>query len=583
MARRKSNQEVIEILKEALAAMEVKGANRFRIRAYQNAITAIESSTFSVYDLWKSGRVHEIPGVGASLAQHINDFFEKGKVEELEVLKNDLPEGMFELIGIQGIGAKRAYSLASTLNLEDRNTALKEVAKAAEEGKVRDIPGFGEKTEEKILDAISEMKKTKSEKPRLLWVSADKIVQRVCKYMRNNEYVDKIEALGSYRRKKETVGDIDFAVSTSNPEAVMKHFLEFPEIVEVIVEGDKKASVVVAREFQLDFRVVPPEKYGSMVQYFTGSKYHNIALRTFALEKGYSLSEYGIKDVKTDNLREFSEEEEFYNFLGLDLIPPEIRQGKDEVDLASKKALPKLVKLSDIKGDLHTHTVFSDGLNTLEEMVEAARDRGYEYVGIADHSPSVASRGYDTVKDLIAEQRLKFDKINEEYSEIEVLYGYEVNILADATLSLPNEFLDQLDFVIAGVHTSFDQDRETLMKRFNCAIENPYVDIIAHPTGRLLNERGSLDINWIDLFSVVKKYDKILEINSSPQRLDLPYDLVREAKKRGIKLIINTDAHQEAQLNLMKYGISVARRGFCESSDIVNTLSKGNFTKLIKK
>jgi DNA polymerase (family 10) len=583
MARRKSNQEVIEILKEALAAMEVKGANRFRIRAYQNAITAIESSTFSVYDLWKSGRVHEIPGVGASLAQHINDFFEKGKVEEFEVLKNDLPEGMFELIGIQGIGAKRAYSLASTLNLEDRNTALKEVAKAAEEGKVRDIPGFGEKTEEKILDAISEMKKTKSEKPRLLWVSADKIVQRVCKYMRNNEYVDKIEALGSYRRKKETVGDIDFAVSTSNPEAVMKHFLEFPEIVEVIVEGDKKASVVVAREFQLDFRVVPPEKYGSMVQYFTGSKYHNIALRTFALEKGYSLSEYGIKDVKTDNLREFSEEEEFYNFLGLDLIPPEIRQGKDEVDLASKKALPKLVKLSDIKGDLHTHTVFSDGLNTLEEMVEAARDRGYEYVGIADHSPSVASRGYDTVKDLIAEQRLKFDKINEEYSEIEVLYGYEVNILADATLSLPNEFLDQLDFVIAGVHTSFDQDRETLMKRFNCAIENPYVDIIAHPTGRLLNERGSLDINWIDLFSVVKKYDKILEINSSPQRLDLPYDLVREAKKRGIKLIINTDAHQEAQLNLMKYGISVARRGFCESSDIVNTLSKGNFTKLIKK
>lgn len=579
--KRMTNQEVVDVLKEALAAMQVKELNRFRIRAYQNAIQAIETSTFSVYDLWKSGRVHEIPGVGSSLSQHINDLFEKGKVPEFENLRKDLPNGMFELIGIQGIGPKRAFKLASAFDLNDRESALEEVMEAAEEGKIRDLSGFGEKTEQQILEAISELKKTKNEKPRLLWVQADKIVQRVYKYMQKMDEVLEIKALGSYRRRKETVGDVDFAVSTEAEEKVMEYILDFPEIVEVLVEGDKKASVVIGNDFQLDFRVVSPKQYGSMVQYFTGSKYHNISLRTYSLEEGFSVSEYGIKDLKTKKLHEFSNEPDFYDFLDLQLIPPEIRQGKEEVELASKNELPNLIKRSDIKGDLHMHTDLSDGVNTLEQMVEACRDLGYEYMGTADHAPSVDSRGYASVEKIINKKRKEYDEVNEKYPDIEVLYGYEVNLLADATISLPDKFLEKLDFVIVGLHTAFDQERGKIMKRYMAAIENPLVDIIAHPTARLINSREGVDLNWMELFEAIKERDKILEINSFPDRLDLPYDLVTEAKNKGIKLIINTDSHATSALEYMEFGVSVARRGWCEAKDILNTLPKEEFRKIV--
>ena len=581
MEKRLSNQEVVTILKEVLAAMEVKEVNRFRIRAYQNAITAIESSTFSVYDLWKKGRVDEIPGVGSSLAQHLDELFTKGSVKNFTLLKRDLPEGMFDLIGIQGIGPKRAFKLASALNLLERDKALAKVILAAEKKEIQDLPGFGEKIEAQLLESIQKMKKTKNEKPRLLWYQADQIIQRVYSYMRQLDEVLEIEALGSYRRKKETVGDADFAVSTNNSEKVMKHFLKFPEIEEVLVEGDKKASVVASNGFQLDIRVVSPDQYGSMVQYFTGSKYHNISLRTYALEKGCSVSEYRIKDVKTEKLHEFAAEKEFYEFLGLEYIPPEIRQGKEEVFLASKNELPKLIDLSNVRGDVHMHTDFSDGVNTLKEMIEACIEKGYEYVGISDHAPSVQSRGYDDVKKLIDSERKKFDKLNEKYTEIEVLYGYEVNILADANLGLPDEFLKKLDYVIVGIHTSFNQDREQLMRRMMVAIENPLVDIIAHPTGRLLNERDGLDLDWMTLFDEIKKHNKILEINAQPNRLDLPYDLIREARNRGIKLIISSDAHSTEMLDYMKHGVSLACRGWCKSSDILNTFSKEAFLKTV--
>lgn len=562
-----------------MAAMQVKDVGKFRIRAYQNAITEMENSTFSIYDLWKKGKLNDIPGVGSSLFQHINDLFKKGEVKEFKQLKKDLPDGMFALIGIQGVGAKRAYKLASVFELKNRETALEDVARSAEEGKVRDIPGFGEKSEQQLLESIRELKKTKNEKERLLWVQADSIVDRVYKYMRKLDAVEKIEALGSYRRKKETVGDIDFAIATKKDEEVMNHFLDFPEIVEVLVKGDKKASVVLGNEFQIDVRVVSPDQYGSMVQYFTGSKYHNIVLRTYALEKGFSLSEYGIKDTKTQKLHEFNNEEAFYKFLGLSRIPPEIRQGKNEVELAAKKKLPQLVENNDIRGDLHMHTQFSDGANTLEEMVQAAKELGYEYVGISDHAPSVQSRGYDEVAEIIQNTRKKFDELNKSNPDIEVLYGYEVNLLADATISLPNEFLEQLDYVIVGIHTSFGQDRETLMKRYMAAVENPLVDVIAHPTGRIINQREPLDVDWMTLLDAVKKHDKILEIDAWPDRLDLPFDLVYEARNRGIRLIISSDAHQKERLEYIKYGVTVARRGWCEAADIINTLPRKEFLR----
>jgi DNA polymerase (family X) len=564
-----SNKEVIKILKEVLAAMEVKEYNKFRVRAYQNALGVIESLTTSVYDLWKAGRLDEIPGVGSSLADHLNELFSTGDVKEFKVIKKDLPEGMFSLIGIRSVGAKRAYRLSKEFKLTDRDTAVEKLKEAAVSGLVREMEGFGEKSEAEIINAIEEAKLHKREKPRLLLVHAEEIADRVLKYIRAFPFVIEAEALGSLRRRSSTVGDLDIAVSSDDPEAVIKSFIKYSEIAEVTGQGDKKVGSVLTNGTQVDLRVSKPECFGSMVQYFTGNKQHNVQLRTYALENGLSLSEYGIKSNGT--IEEFSNEKDFYQRLNLPHIPPELRQGSNEIDLAIKGKLPRLIELSDIKGDLHTHTVASDGLNTLAEMVAAAREKGYRYIGIADHSPSIQSRGYSEVEGIIHRQRKNIDNMNDSQEDITVLFGYEVNILADATLSLPDEFLQQLDYVIAGVHTAFNQSRQELTDRLVAAINNPYVSVIAHPSGRLINERDPLDLDWEVVFTECVKNNKILEINSQPNRLDLEEDLVKEAHRRGIQIIIDTDAHDSYSLNFMKYGIDVARRSFLTRNDVINT------------
>ncbi len=570
MPKRLSNQEIAQILKEHVAAMEVKGYSFFRIRAYQTAISAIENLTMSVYDLWEKDRLSEIPGVGESLEQHLTSLFEKGSYPEAELAKRDLPEGMFALIGIRGIGAKRAYKLAEAFDLQDRASALETVKQAAQDKKIQALEGFGEKIETQILEAISELKKTKNERKRMLLFQAEEIAQRIITYLEKPSYIQKAEALGSLKRREDTVGDLDIAVATSEPDKALRHFLDFPEIAEIVAEGEKKVSVNLTNGTQVDIRVVEPNQYGSMVQYFTGSKQHNIVLRTYALEKGYSLSEYGIKDNGT--LHEFATEKEFYNFLGLEHIPPQIRQGKNEVTLAARHELPVLVDYSDIKGDLHVHTIASsDAVNTLSEMVKAGIDLGYEYIGIADHAPSVQTRSYEEVAQLIAKQRAAIDELNAAQTNIKVLFGYEVNILADANLSLPIEFLEQLDYVVAGIHTAFDQSREEITHRLVAAIRNPFVTIISHPTGRLLNEREGIDADWHLVFEEAAKHNKILELNAYPVRLDLPADLANEAKNMGVKLIIDTDAHELSQLYLMPYGVDLAKRAWCTKDDIVNT------------
>jgi len=581
MSHQISNKDLVIVLKEVLAAMEVKNYSFFKIRAYQNVIAAIDNLTLSVYDLWENNRLSEIPGIGGGLTQHLNDLFTKGKVPEFDFAKKDLPRGMFALIGLRGIGAKKAFKLATAFKLNARDTAVKKLKKAADSGKVQDLEGFGEKSEKLILEAISEMKKTKNEKTRLLLLNAEQVAERVIAYMHTCSGVFQINALGSLRRRNPTVGDIDIAVATEDSTAVMTHFLKFPEIAEVLVEGEKKISVVLKTDIQVDLRVIPPSTYGSMVQYFTGSKQHNILLRTYALEKGMSLSEYGIKQRGT--LYEFATEEDFYKKLNLDYIPPELRHGKDEINLARTHKLPELITLDDIKGDLHTHTVASDGLNTLDEMIAAATSLDYAYIGIADHAPSVSGRGYGVVGRTVTTQRKTIDQLNASQDKIRILFGYEVNILADATLSLPEEFLEKLDFVIAGVHTAFNQDRDQMTHRLVSAIQNKYVDIIAHPVGRLINERDGCDIDWNQVFDAVSEYGKILEINAQPNRLDLTEDLVKDAITKGIKLIINTDAHDTASLGLMKYGIDVARRAGCTKSNILNTLSLEDLLNHLQK
>jgi len=574
------NKEVITMLKEILAAMEVKEYNNFRIRAYQNAISILEGLTVSIYDLWENKGLKEIPGIGPSIENHLNEFFTEGFVKEFEEIKSGLPEGMFSLIGLRGIGAKRAFKLSVAFNLKNREDAIEKLKEAAESGAVKVLEGFGEKMETSILEAIEEEKLTKNKKPRLLYNQAEEIVQRITDHMSGCKEVIKMEACGSFRRKNATIGDLDIPISTKDPEKVLEYFLKFPEIGETLVVGDKKASVVLKNDVQVDIRVSEPKAYGSMLQYFTGSKQHNILLRNYALNKGLSLSEYGIK--KGDSLEEFGNEKDFYEELGLSYIEPELRNGNFEIEAAQEGKLPKLVELKDIKGDLHTHTVLSDGVNTIDEMVEMAKNMGYEYFGVTDHAPSIQSRGMGNVLRQINETRKKINEINSSQKDIKVLFGYEINILADNTIGLPDDILKDLDYVIAGIHTAFNQDREVMTERIISAIENPFVKIISHPSSRLLNERDPIELDWERVFSAARDNNVILEINSQPTRLDLPDDLVRLAIEWGVDLIINTDSHSASELNLMKYGVNTARRGWAEKNNIVNTLSYEEFVRKIK-
>lgn len=579
-AKRLSNKEVVTTLKEILAAMEVKGFNPFRIRAYQNAISILDNLTVSINDMWENKRLGEIPGVGVGIESHLNELFTTGKVEEFEQVKQDLPEGMFSLIGLRGIGAKRAFKLAAAFKLHDRETALDKLKENAEKGKIQVLEGFGEKMEKAILEAIEEQKMAKNSKIRFLLPHAEQIVDRIITYMKKCKYVEKIEAAGSFRRRNPTIGDLDMPIATNEPDKVLEHFLKFPEIADVLATGDKKASVVLKNDVQVDIRVSTPQAYGAMLQYFTGSKQHNILLRNYSLTKDMSLSEYGIK--KGGDLKEFSDEESFYKFIGLPFIPPEIRHGNFEVEAAQKDKLPKLIELGDIKGDIHMHTQLSNGVNTIEEMVEAASALGYEYIGISDHAPSIQSRGLGTVLKIVSDTRKKIDEINASQDKVKVLFGYEVNILVDNTLGLPEDILKNLDYVIAGIHTAFAQDKKTVTKRLLAAIENPYVSVISHPSGRMLNERDPIDPNWNKVFEAARDRGVILEINGQPQRLDLPDDLVKTAIEWGVKLIISSDAHSKDELSFMGYGVDNARRGWTQKENILNTLPYEKFVKELK-
>ena len=570
-----TNTEIVQILKEVVAAMEVKGDSFFKIRAYHTAIISIEGLTNSVLELWENKRLSEIPGVGQALIDHVSELFTTGKVREFEKKKEGLPEGMFELIGLRKVGAKTAYKLASAFGLKHRDTALDEVKKLAQAGKIRELDGFSEKSEANILDAIENLKMHKSEKKRTLLAVAEKVVERIKEHMLSNPQIEYCEAMGSFRRRAPTIGDLDFAVACEDIEIGIEQFLKFPEIKEVLNRGDVKASVVLNNDLQVDLRVIKKKELGSMLQYFTGNMQHNVILRQYALQNGMSLSEYGIK--YKEKLEEFSHEEDFYKRLGLQYIPPELRHGRGEVDLAKKGELPKLIKYDEIRGDLHTHTNFSDGENTLEEMVKKAIELGYEYYGISDHAPSVASRGEAEVKRLLEKRREEIENLGKHYRQIKLFYGMEINILADQTLGLTDDLMKILDYGIASIHSAFEMDRDKMTERVLAALSNPYIKVWGHPSGRLINERNGIDINWTKIFEFAAKNKKIIEINSQPQRLDLPDDLVTDALKMGCKFLISTDAHNLESLDYIKYGIDVARRGGLTKHDIVNTLSLENF------
>jgi DNA polymerase (family 10) len=574
-----SNEEILTLLKEVTAAMEVKEVSFFRIRAYQNAISSIEDLSISVYDLWKQGKLDEIPGIGSTLMAHFKDLFTIGIVKDFDSVKKDMPEGMFALLGLRGIGAKKAYRLASEFSLNDRKTALDKLKQVATEGKIRVLDGFGEKSEQAILSTLEQQKKHKNSKERMMISTAESISQRIINYLYQQEDVIQAEALGSLRRRESTVGDLDIVIATNKPFKVIEHFTSFNEVADVTAKGASRAAVVLRNDVQVDIRVISPLAYGAMVQYFTGSKAHNIILRNYALEKGYSLSEYGIKSG--ENIKEFDKETDFYTFLDLQFIPPEIRQGRNEVDLASKNKLPVLLDLKDIKGDLHMHTTDSDGTANLEEMVNAALKLKYEYIAITDHNPSVRTSGSFDALAVIENKRRKIEQINNSQDNIRVHFGYEVDVLKSGELALPDNLLQKLDFAIASIHSNFEMPRQEITSRLLNAIRNPYIKILGHPSGRLINKRPAMDLDWELIFKEVLDHGKILEINAHPSRLDLADDLVYEAHRQKIPLIINTDAHATAELENMHYGVDVARRGWCTKDDILNTLSLTDFSKIL--
>lgn len=571
---RVTNREIANLLREIAAAYEIKGNDRFRQVAYQRAADAVDHAGSDIKDTWENGQLEEVPGIGKTIAGHLDEYFRKGRVGHFEQIKKSLPKGMFTLLGVPGVGPKSAYKIAKELKI---NT-IEELKKAAVAGKIAMIPGFGKRSEEELLEGIAE---TERRGNRVLLPIANEVAKEVLTLLKSVPGAFKTDVLGSLRRCVSTVGDIDIAVAARDPSKIIAALVSWPKVLRVLGKGEAKASVVLKTGYQIDLRVQEPDSYGAQLQYFTGSKEHNIHLRTWAKSRGFSLSEYGIKNLKDKNssVKIYGTEEAFYKDLGMVWIPPELREDTGEIEAALQNRLPNLIESKDIKGDLHLHCNFpleeshDPGVSSMEEIAEKARSLGYEYVALGNHSPSVSNHTPSQMKKLLIEKNNKIENLRPNYPDLKLLNVVEVDILSDGKLALSDECLKLLDLASVGVHSSLRQTKTQMTKRVTEALKNPYVHVLAHPTGRLLLEREGYDLDWDAVFRVCEENNKVLEINSYPSRLDLPDSLVRKAVSRGIKMMINTDAHEAAQMNLMPYGVSVARRGWAEKGDIINSLS----------
>jgi len=612
-----SNREIAKILADISAAYEVKNESKFKIMAYQKAAVSVEHATSELKDLWDDGKLDQIPGIGKNISSYLDELFRTGQVRHFNRIKKGLPPAMFVFLDIPGVGPKTAYALAKILKISNKG-AVKKLKEAALAGKIKVMENFGEKSEEDIIEGIKALEKGEMKTKRMLLPYADMLASDIINYLKRSPEVLEAHPLGSLRRMVATIGDIDISVCTKKPHEVMEYFLKYKKIKTVLEKGEKALlRVILLSGQQVDVRFSLPESYGAMLQYFTGSKQHNIQLREFSLRKGMSLSEYGIKKVQSsiskkfpgrgkfkvqsDNLKvkSFEDEEGFYHELGLEWIPPELREARGEIEASRTRKLPKLVELKDIKGDLHVHSDFPIepshdlGESDPKAMVEEAERLGYEYLGFSEHNPSSSKHTETQVIDLLKRKEEAFEQLRYSAGEsrksrvqklpINILNGLEVDIKPDGELSISEKCLDLLDFVIASIHTNFGLNREKMTKRVLKALAHPKIKIFGHPTGRLLEEREGYELDWEAVFDFCLKNKKILEISAWPNRLDLPDVLVREAVKLGVKLIIDSDSHHVDQMKLMKYGVSVARRGWAEKEDIINTLSYKELSDILLK
>jgi DNA polymerase (family 10) len=593
MVKEFTNKDVSALFKAVSAAYEIAGEDHFHIVAYDRAAASIESLSSDLKDLWDNGKLDDVPGIGKSMVEHLDELFKTGKVKHYEALFKNLPKGMFVLLPIPGIGAKIAYRLASEFNLANPKTAIKQLLKLAKEGKIRNLESFGEQSEKEIVKNIEQFLQRSD---RMLLPEADIIAQSILKWLRESPEAERAEPLGSLRRMVSTIGDIDIAVASNQPQKVIQRFLAYPKTVRRIESGENTASVLVGDGKQIDLMIQPPNAFGALLQHFTGSKLHNIALREYALKQGLSLSEYGIKRMVNGEWRmvSYSSEEKFYEALGLDWIPPELREGQEEIRFAQAHKLPNLVKIADIKGDLHLHSNFTietshdDGVDTMEEMITKARELKYEYLSFTEHNPSRSLHSEKEVVDIIKRKKDKIEKLNVQREKgvnnnpIYVFNSLEVDIRPNGDLSITEEALKYLDFIIVSVHSSFNLNKAQMTNRVLKALSHPKALILGHPTGRKLNHREGYELDWDQILEFCLKNQKILEINAWPDRLDLPDNLIHEAVKNGVKMVISTDSHAVEQMDLVSYGVSMARRGWAQKEDILNTLSCDKIMKIIK-
>ncbi|RJR24204.1 hypothetical protein C4578_03295 [Candidatus Microgenomates bacterium] len=595
-----TNKEIVSLLQKMITAYSVKGENRFRIQAYENAAVSVEHATSELKDLWDEGKLEEVPGVGSGIASYLDELFRTGEVKHFNEVLSGLPPSLFVFEKIPGIGPKRALALAEELNIKSEENALERLKKAAEEQKIRELENFGEVLEQELIKGIESLKKGEGKKPRMPLYKADEVADDLISYLLKNKEVLEAHPLGSLRRRLPTVGDIDISVASSDPKEVLDHFFKYEKIRKEVSRGEEALGrAILVSGQQVDIRISSPEKYGSMLQYFTGSKQHNINLRDFALKKGLSLSEYGIKNLKTEKLKTYKKEEDFYNDLGLEWIPPEIREGLDEINAAKEKNLPELIGLKDIKGDLHIHSDFKIepshdlGGSSVGEMIKLALEMGYEYLGFSEHNPSVSQHSDKEIIDLLKKKKEYLEeyiysdengvKIGVNKLPIRVYNGLEIDIKPDGSLAIPEKGFEFLDFAVVSVHSSFDLNRQKMTDRVIKGLSHPKAKILGHPTGRMIGSREGYELDWDRLFDFCLQSKKVLEIDAWPNRLDLPDFIVREAVKAGVMLVIDSDAHLADQMRLMEYGVSVARRGWAEKKDIINSLPKDRLDDILLK
>ena len=559
------NSEVAKVFQDIADLLELKGENVFKIRAYQKAARAIEHHPRELEAMIDDGEdLHSVPGVGEAIAKKTTELITTGRLGYYDDLKAEFPQGITNLLTIPGIGPKTANKLSSELGI----SSVDELERAINDRRVAKLFRLGEKTADNILHQIQALRRKDQ---RIPIGEALPIVEEIIAGLHSVPGVKNLTPAGSLRRFRETVGDIDLMGTADNPKDVIDALVALPQVRQVLAQGSTKATVIVSGGMQVDLRMVEHDSFGSLLQYFTGSKQHNISLREKWHKQGLKLSEYGISVVATDKLERFATEEEFYHRLGLQYIPPELREAQGEIEKAAQGAIPELVELSDIKGDLHTHTEWSDGHNSIEELARAAQDMGYQYIAITEHSAGRGiAHGLDV--DRLRQQLSEIRALNERLTGIHVLTGIEVDIRADGSLDLPHEILSELDMVNAAVHSAMNQSEEKMTRRVINAIENPDVDMIAHPTCRLIGEREPVAIDLEAIFRAAAKYNKIMEINAMPDRLDLKDIHAFRARDLGVKLAIGTDSHSIAHLGFMRFGVGVARRAWCEPQHVLNTL-----------